>query len=337
MSQTTSGGGGGTGDVRRGKGFQFEDAEAERAAAKQKAEDKKIVEAFLRKMPVTERLAPVHSELTWYWTQAANPVVHEKFLPDYCYNIFEKFRRTYFKSFPNLSETITVTGDSQALAACKTIEDAKRVVAIDWVRLGTVIGIGIRGMRFIEKEAENALKREGLWGLVPKNGASGMALVFDQSRLEKMSKAHGTQDVGLGLKQILEENTATHIESMPAKITTLGQLAYEWGSDALADLNTGVVIGLKEFLDEEGQPVNESVRANIYEFLLMAWPEIKEMLGATPKKTVGDLHTWMLPYMRRDMCNLVNPDYLRDVCAPMPSGIGLALRPLSSRSARPSA
>lgn len=149
-----------------------------------------------------------------------------------------------------------------------------------------------------------------------------------------MSKACGTQDVGRGLEQILKENTAAQIEKMPGMIEAIGRLAYLWGSDALAKLNEGVAIGLKEFLDEEGQPVNESVRSNIYEFLLMAWPEIKEMLEAKPRKTVGDLHTWMLPFMRRDMCNLVGPDYLRDVCAPMPSGIGLKLRPLSSRSAR---
>ena len=287
-------------------------------------------------MPVTRRLATVHTELTWYLTREANPVAHKKCLPDYCYNIFEKIRRTFFKAFPNFGETITLTGDSEALKACKTIEDAKRVVKIDWVRLGTVIGIGIRGMRFVEKEAENTLKREGVWGLVPKNGVAGLALVFDQSRLKKMSKACGTQDVGRGLEQILKENTAPHIENMPGMIQTLCQLAYQWGSDALAKLNEGVAIGLKEFLDEEGQPVNESVRSNIYEFLLLAWPEIKEMLEAKPKKTVGDLHKWMLPFMRRDMCNLVGPDYLRDVCAPMPSGIGLALRPLSARSARPS-
>ena len=336
MSQAKIGRGGGTGDVRPVKVSSFEEAEAEKAAAKQKEADWKIVEAFLRKMPVTKRLAAVHSELIWYLTKEANPVAHEKCLPDYCYNIFEKIRRTFLKALPKFSDTITVTGDSEALKACKTIDDAKRVVKIDWVRLGTVIGIGIRGMRFVEKEAENTLKREGVWGLVPKGGASNLTLVFDRTRLEKMAKAGGIQDMGRGLQQILKENTAPHIEKMPAMIQTLGQLAYLWGPDALAKLNEGVAIGLKEFLDEEGRPINESVRQNIYEFLLLAWPEIEEMLNAKPKKNVGDLHKWMLPFMRRDMCNLIGPDYLRDVCAPMPSGIGLALRPLSSRSARPS-
>jgi hypothetical protein len=96
-----------------------------------------LVEEFLRRMPVTERLASVNSELARYLTQEANPVAHEKCLPDYCYNIFEKFRRTYFKAFPNFSDTITLVGDPKALPVCKTIEDVKRVVKIDWVRMGT--------------------------------------------------------------------------------------------------------------------------------------------------------------------------------------------------------
>jgi hypothetical protein len=332
MSQAISGGGGGTGDVGRGKGFQFDDAEAERAAAKQKAADKKIVEALFRQIPVTERLASVHSELTWYLTQEANPVAHEKCLPDYCYNIFEKLKRTCFKALPKFSDTIVLIGDPEALAACKTIEDAKRVVRIDWVRLGTMIGFAIRGKRFVEMEAENVLKREGVWGLVPKNGASGMALVFDPSRLKKMAQGGGIQDVGRGLQQILKENAEPHIGNMRGRIETLAQLAYQWGPEALAKLNKGVAIGLKEFLDEEGRPVCESVRENVYEFLLLAWPEIKGMLESNPRKTVTDLHAWMLPFMREGMCTLIDVETLRDVCAPMPGGIGLKLRPLSSRS-----
>ena len=333
MSQATFGRGGGTGDVRRGTGSSFDEAEADKLAAKQKEADRKTVEAFLRRIPVTQRLASVHSELTWYLTQEANPVAHEKRLPDYCYNIFEKLKRTYFKAFPKFSDTITLVGNPEALAACKTIEDAKRVVRIDWVRLGTVIGFAIRGKRFVEMEAENALKREGVWGLVPKNGASGMALVFDQSRLEKMAKACGTQDVGRGLEQILKENATPHIEKLPGLIEYFGRLAYLWGSDAMADLEKGLSVGLKGFLDEAGQPVVESVRSNIYEFLLMAWPEIKEMLESNPRKTVTDMHAWMLPFMRRDLCNHIDVETLRDVCGPMPGGIGLKLRPLASRSA----
>ncbi len=188
MSQSEFKSKSGTGGIRPTKRISFEEAEAERAVAKQKEKDRKIVEGFLRRLPVTQRLASVHPELIWYLTKESKPVVHEQCLPDYCYNIFEKIRRTFFKAFPKFSDTITLTGDSKALAACKTIEDAKQVVKIDWVRMGTLIGVGIRGMRFVEKEAENTLKREGVWGLVPKNGAAGLALVFDQAPWKRCRK-----------------------------------------------------------------------------------------------------------------------------------------------------
>jgi hypothetical protein len=335
MSQAKFGGGGGTDDVRRGKGLSFEEAEAEKIAAKQKAADEKVVEEFWRRMPVTQRLASVNSEWNWYMMQAANPVRHEKCLPDYCYNIFEKFRRTYFKALPNFSDL--VTGDIQRLAVCKTVEDAKKIISIDWVGMGTVLGLGIRGKRFAEMEAQNVLKREEVWGLVPKGGASDLALVFDQARLEKMAKDGGIQDIGRGLEQILKDDTLTHIEKLTGQAEYYGRLAYLWGPAALADFNKGLAAGLNGFLDEDGKPVGEPVRANIYWFLLIASPEIKAILESNPRKTVTDLHEWMLPFMRRDMCNRIGPDYLRDVCAPMPSGIGLKLRPLASRSTRPSA
>jgi hypothetical protein len=340
MSQSAFGASGGTGDVRCSKGSgisSLEEAEAEKIAAKQKAADRKIVEAFLRRMPVMERLAPVNSELTWHLTKEANPVTHEKCLPDYCYNIFEKIRRTMFKVLPDFSDTIAITGDGKALADCKTIEDVKRVVRINWLCMGAVFGMGIRGKRFVEMEIESALKREGVWGLVPKNGSAGMALVFDQSRLEKMAKEGGIKDVGRGLEQILKEDTVPHIEKLTGQTEYIAQLAYLWGSDALADYNKGLAAGLNEFLDEEGQPVGENVRKNIYEFLLLAWPEIKEMLESKPRKTMTDLHKWMLPFMRDGMCSLINVETLRDVCGPVRyDGIGLVLRPLSRRSASPS-
>lgn len=89
--------------------------------------------------------------------------------------------------------------------------------------------------------------------------------------------------------------------------------------------------------DDEVVPAPAN-RANIYNFLLLAWPEVKDMLEAKPRKTLTDLYEWMGPFMRRGVVALVDLDYLRDVCAPTSqAGIGLKLRPLSSRRASVSA
>lgn len=114
---------------------------------------------------------------------------------------------------------------------------------------------------------------------------------------------------------------------------SLTQWAYLWSPEAMPEFYTGMVEGMRGLLDENDRLVGESPRANVYNFLLLAWPEIKEMLDSNPRKTITDLHDWMMPYMRIGVVNLVDLDYLRDVCAPTSqSGIGLQLRPLSSRS-----
>jgi hypothetical protein len=56
------------------------------------------------------------------------------------------------------------------------------------------------------------------------------------------------------------------------------------------------------------------------------------------RKTLTDLHQWLLPFMRMDVTPQLDIDTFRDVCAPpTQNGIGLSLRPLKSRLLPPSA
>lgn len=281
-----------------------------------------------------QRLAFVNREWLWYLSQDQNSSPQEKSLPEYCYNIFEKFGRTYLKALPKLSDTITA--DIKGLALCKTVEDIKKVVKIDWLRLGKLSGIGIRGKRYVEMETERDLKREGLWNFVPEKDEAALELLFDKSKLPTNQDGSRVQGIGRILEQWLKQDTAPQIEKMAGPLEYFGQQAYLWGPEALADFNKGMALGLDGFLDEDGQPVGESLRANVYWFLLMAWPEIKELLESNPRKTVTDLHEWMLPFMRHGITSLIDVETLRDVCGPLPGGIGLKLRPLSSHSARSS-
>ena len=215
-----------------------------------------------------ERAASWQSEFNWYLTKEANPVAHERCLPDYCYHIFEKIRQVTFKAMPKFDDMIAITSGLDALKACKTIEEIKKVTRIDWVRMGIILGIGKRAVRFVEMEAENTLKREGVWGLAPKNGVADLALVFDRSRLEKMANADGIKDVGRGLEQILMENTSVYLEKIPSMIDNMVKLAYLWSPDALADLHKGMAIGMNEFLGADGQLVGESVPAEYLRFFV---------------------------------------------------------------------
>jgi hypothetical protein len=298
-----------------------------------KRSNKQFVAAFYRRIPAMERLASVNSELTRYMSPPDASKAVESSLPDYCYHIFEKFRRTYFKEYPNISETIT--GNIEGLSACQDVEQAKRLVKIDWLRLGKLFGIGLRGKRFVEMEAEPSLTCDGMIGRAAND--EELSLIIDGAKLPKDLDGSCIRDVGTILEKTLKDNSASHLDKLAGGLERFGRLAYLWGSDALADFNRGLAAGLNGFMDEDGQLTGETPRANLYWFLLLAWPEIKPMLESEPKKTMTDLHDWMLPFMRHGITSLSDVETLRDVCAPPPSGIGLSLRPLKNRSSRASA
>ena len=302
-------------------------AKAEIVTAATKRADKKVVAEFYRRMPAMQRLDSVRAELNWYLTTEESSTPHEKCLPEYCYHIFEKFRLTYLRSYPKFSDTIT--GEVAGLADCKDLEQVKGLIKVDWFRVGKVFGMLMREKRFLEMESEPLLKREGLLG--QPMDREKLALVCDESMLPIDQAGSPILDVGELLARTLRQDTGPHLEKLSGGVEYFDRLAYLWGSDAQADFNRGKASGLTELLDGEGQFVGESTRANLYWFLLLAWPEIKPMLEAEPKKTVTDLHEWMLPFMREDITSLIGADTLRDVCAPPPSGIGLSLRPLKSR------
>jgi hypothetical protein len=117
----------------------------------------------------------------------------------------------------------------------------------------------------------------------------------------------------------------------------LDAAAYYWSPAAMTEYNEGYAEGWTAFLDENGQLTGETSRSETYAFLLLAWPEIKAMLEANPRKTLSDLHEWLLPFMRVGASPYLDIEQLRDVCAPPPSGIGLSLRPLKSSPFPPSA
>jgi hypothetical protein len=72
-----------------------------------------------------------------------------------------------------------------------------------------------------------------------------------------------------------------------------GRLAYKWGHEAMAEFTAGVAEGMTGFMDIDCQLVGETRRANNYEFLLMAWPEIKEMQEANPPITRNGFYEWV--------------------------------------------
>ena len=299
--------------------------------------DRIAVRDIFYQIPILQRGEPIVLEMLWVLLGRQNPEQHKDLLPDYCYNILDVFRKTYFKGFPLLSETVLVT-DQAGLVAAKSVEAAKKVVRLDWRNLGKLVGIGTRCVRFAELEAKDELDNEGFAKLTPEKVMRLFTLVCgnkwvaeNQSKLE----AEVTETI---LTELLNQHIASWITKIPAMLPKWNSLAYQWSAAAVAEFHAGVAEGTNCFLDVKGKLAGESGRSGIYVFLLLVWPEIRAMLESRPRKTLTDLHKWMQPFMRAGLTAYIEISTLRDVCAP-PSqfGIGLRLRTLSARSARQSA
>lgn len=284
-------------------------------------------------MPLLERGKPLMSELLWVLQECPHLEAHIKVLPDYCYNIFEVFKKTYFKGFPLLSETVIVS-DQAGLKLAKTVAEAKGVVTVNWRNLGRMFGIVARCIRFAELESEAELISEGYGDLTPDKTKELLTFIFGMKWVEANHSLIANGSLEKLFSDKLTEFVASSVGGLQDIATNLECIAYHWSPSAMVELNDGFTEGFNSFLNLDGQLAGESPRAGIYSFLLLAWPEIKGMLESNPKKTVAALHEWMKPVMRIGVCTYVSIENLRDICEPPPRGIGLSLRPLKVRSSK---
>lgn len=262
--------------------------------------DKELVRAVFYKIPLMERGTPIQQELLWVLLGRQNSEQHIKLLPEYCYNIFDVFLKTYFKGFPLLSETVQIT-DSAGLPGAKSIEAAKEVLRINWKNVGRLFGIMARCIRFAEMEAAEELEKDGFSGSSPEEIVSLFTMIFgrdwvltNRTRIEK-------ENPDKIFVEYLQEHTTSALSRIPSMVP-IETVAYEWSPEASADFHAGYAEGMSIFVDFNRQLAGESGRSGIYTLLLLAWPEIKSMLEASPRKTLSDLHEWMMPFMRVGRC-----------------------------------
>ena len=105
--------------------------------------DKELIKQFFYQVPLIERAKPLIGELIWILRDRPDLDMHKNVLPDYCYNVMDVFKRTLFKSFPLLTDTVYVMNQA-GLEAAKNIAEAKKSVRVEWRNLGRLTGFGIR-------------------------------------------------------------------------------------------------------------------------------------------------------------------------------------------------
>jgi hypothetical protein len=296
-----------------------------------------MVREFFYALPVLERGRPLFRELLWVLAGCPDEGQHIKTLPEYCYHIFEAVRKTHFKNFPALTDIIYIR-DPAALADAKTIEAAKKVIQMDWKNMGRACGIGMRCWRFAKMEAEDGVDGEGFDGLSPEKVNEVFLVIFGQQWIKENEAKVATESPDKILADALNYFMGPWLQEVVTKGAMFNSIACQWSPTAMQEFHEGFAEGLNSFIDEQSQLVGGTDRTGTYAFLALAWPEVKAMQESQPKrKTLSDLHEWLLPFMRVGVMPYLDIDQLRDICAPPPSGIGLALRPLKKASAAPSA
>jgi hypothetical protein len=279
--------------------------------------DRKTVEAarekmrgLLNRMSFAERWRPVALELMRVVIGKSDQAIHNTPLPDYCYPILELVRRTIFKGLSNPSEIIRpATGND--------------VGKVDWESMGLAVGIGLRGIQFLEHQLE-AIEELHLEKMSAGEAEElGNMLVSDKFIADR-AKEFGLEPSLTALERQGESELRKLEQTIRRGEPKLDKRAFEAGPETLQAFKIGIGKGIGAFLTSEGDFRGEKrlKLVDTYWMLLLTWPEVGEMLRAQPPKRMEDLWDWISPFSHAGWIEIQDLDQLVSLCRP----IGLKLK-----------
>jgi len=253
-----------------------------------------LFRAMLARKSLVERGMPLLAEAIWIVKGQQNDAEHERILPEYCYKTIELLRGHVFKILPTFAQVFGGrSADSPAIHG-----------STDWEKLGALIGAAMRSLRFAEVEANQE---------IPETSRTD----FGKIAAEELRKWKANADevrktvetLGMAVRGFQHEADKS---------------AYHQGPEAMALLAKGFAEGVKASLDEKGIPpgMRELKLIKTYRFLLIAWPEIDEMIRAQPPKTRNDLWSWLTPFSQANWVEISDLEQLNRTC----ESIGLKLK-----------
>jgi len=262
-----------------------------------------------------ERWEPVQKETAWVLKGKPDEKHHKKLLPDFCYNILALQRRTIFKVYSPLSDAIKIKNKRLARKA-KTIAEAKKAMTIDWGKMGAVFAMGERCQMFFENELPREIQKSGVGKGKKKHLAELFDLLFGNRWLEKKFAKFQSEKPGKPVEEILGEKFASLIETTKKAVPEWHRKATEWSPEAVTNYHAGVTKGSSEFLDKNGELKGEKKikLRETYEMLLIAWPEIQDMLKAKPPKTRNQLWDWLKTFSHARWIEIEDLDQLNRLC-----------------------
>lgn len=262
-----------------------------------------------------ERWEPVQQEIKWVLAGCPNKKHHKKILPEYCYNIFALQKRTIYKVHSPLSEVIKFKSKRRAKKA-KTVAEAKKAMKIDWEKLGCMFGMGERSRIFWENEAGKHIRKLKLGKKPSKRTTKIMEFLFGETWWKRKLAKMQSGEPAMPVEKVIAEKFVALMETTKKAVPDWHQKAAEWSPDAVTKFHAGVTKGSSEFLDNKGELKGEKKikLRETYEILLLAWPEIQEMINAKPKKTRNDLWAWLLPFSHARWIEIRDLEQLNRLC-----------------------
>jgi hypothetical protein len=262
-----------------------------------------------------ERWDPIQRETNWTLTGRPNEKHHRKILPEYCYNIIDLQRRTTYKAFSPLSEVIKFKNKKRARKA-KSVAEAKKAMTIDFEKLGAVFGMGDRCQIFFENEIEQKLRQTGLLKPKRKQEFELYQMIFGKEWLDKKLAEIQAGAPKKSLEEILEEKASAQRAKIKQAVPVWHERAREWSPEALTHFHAGVAKGSEGFLGHSNELKGEKKikLRDTYDTLLLAWPEIKEMMGAKPQKTRIHLWEWLRPFSHARWIEIEDLEQLNRLC-----------------------
>ena len=262
-----------------------------------------------------ERWEPVQKEIAWVLHGQPDEKHHKNKLPDYCYNIFALQRRTIYKVYSPFPEAVKIKNKRRARKA-KTIAEAKKAMDIDWEKLGAVFAMGERCQLFWENELPREIQRLGLMKLKKKREAELFEMLFGQRWWEKKLTKTQSDKPRMAVEEIFAEKLTSLAKTTKKAVPEWHQKAAEWSPEAVTKFHAGVTKGSCEFLDEKGELRGEKKMklSETYEFLLLAWPEIQEMIKAKPQKTRNHLWEWLKQFSYARWIEIQDLEQLNRLC-----------------------
>ena len=182
---------------------------------------------------------------------------------------------------------------------------------VDWNGLGRVLGLGLRCLRFGESELEGVLSGENTAN-VP--GAMELtALLASVLPTNRSRPDDGSPQLMAVNKEIVKSGLVEGAKELWEGFLLCNQAASRQGTEPFTKLNRSTVKGASGFMAGGGDFIGESSLANIHWFLLLAWPEIKQMQETRPRKTRKDFYEWTKPFAACGFVSLHSLEHLMDV------------------------